>query len=606
MDISKLSEEQFAVLFQAIRTRIKEDPIENFVKAAGFMDVAPSAAQEVILKIVFQKPLDSETKKPVQVEARDTNGDFDIIPSEMTEVEIYEYLTEKPYDPKKLAEIRVNKIDLICGRRSGKNLIAAIISLFFGTTVDWTPYLSKTPRATVLLLSHTKEFAAEFLDVLRDLIQNSPVLTRLVDNEGRQTINAMNLKVPFITDGKLTYSKVQIKVGAASSKTTRGLACCVVLFDECAFWGLEEGMKEADIKILRATKPALAQFGADGLLIKFSSPALKQGILYDDYQKSRKGELPDSYCVFKGPTWLLNDFIPKAELIESWRFDSESFRVEFGSDFLDAVHSFISPEFVDSAILKGVKFLAPSAEPDTKYFAAIDAGFKNDSFVFTLVGVNENRITQYLQKVWKGTRAQPVVSNDVAAWIRQATLNFPLDEICADQYAFAPLREIFQHYGLVLAEKTFSITYKKKIYFNLKNLYHRNQIDTLDIEQQTQEIKALIVEQSANGTVRISHPPGGHDDCPSALAVACLVATEGQSTGRFEFSAMSTIETYDIKTDIHGVAFDAPSPEMLAVSGHLPMVNDNSALFGRDPADGRLKRYEEFLEEDGDDVMAFL
>src|SRR5690606_2777612 len=128
-----------------------------------------------------------------------------------------------------------------------------------------------------------------------------------------------------------------------------------------------------------------------------------------------------------------------------------------------------------------------------------------------------------------------------------------------------------------------------------KKLVHSQQIDLLDHEKQAEELKQLVVEQSATGTIKIGHPASGTDDFADSLAVASFLATEGQTTGKFEFETISSVKTYDIKTDRDGRAFTAPSPEMLVMSGHLPEnVMDNSANYGIDPYDGRLKRKEDF------------
>lgn len=602
MDIAKLNPKQFAALFGKIVERIKEDPIENFVRAGGFMNLEPSPAQEVILKVVFQKTLDPDTKKTVQIEAETIEGRFTIITSSMTEVEIYEYLTDKKYDPSKIEEIKVNKINLICGRRSGKTLLSAIIAIYCAISNNWKPFLQKTPFATVLIMSHSREFSDEVLEVIKSLIESSPVLSRLINADAKQTASAMNLRVPWIVKGMIEYSKVQIKVGAASSKTTRGIAACAILCDEIAYWNLDESMKETDVKIMKAVRPAMKQFGNLAMLIKLSSPGIKQGVLYTEYDMDRKGTLPATYAVFKAPSWMMNTILPKEEFIEEWEYDQDGFDTEYRSNFADSLSNFISSELLDLSVQTGVKFVTPLETKEVKYYAAIDAAFKADRFTFTLVSCRENRVTQHVIMGWEGSKKDPVKAHTVAQYIKNILKNFPVDHVAADQYAFQPLKEIFDQYGVELKEYTFTPTFKKKIYFNFKKLVHSQQIDLLDHEEQVKEIKALVVEQSATGTIRIGHPPGGHDDYADALAVATFLATEGQTTGAFEFEAVSMVKTHGIKTDVHGNAFSAPSPEMLVMSGHLPgNVMDNSELYGIDPADGRLKRRENFEDPEEDD-----
>lgn len=599
MDLNNLSQKQFALVFQKIIEKVKEDPIENFVKASGFLDLIPTAPQEVILKVIFGKELDAITLKRVRIEEPTPDGNFNIINKMMTEYQIYEFLTEKRYNPKKIQSLKINKINLICGRRSGKTLLSAIIAIYCAISNNWKPFLKKTPFATVLIMSHSREFSDEVLELIRTLIQGSDVLRKLINADKKNTASTMNLKVPWVVDGAIQYSRVQIKVSAASSKTTRGVAACAVLCDEIAFWNLDENMKETDSKIMKAIRPAMKQFGALAMLVKLSSPGIKQGILYGEYKMSQEGTLPDSYAVFRAPSWVMtpDDVLPVNELVEEWKLDPDGFDTEYRSNFADSLSNFILPEYIDMAVLKGITVLTAEAA-DTKYKAAIDAAFKNDTFTFSVTGFVNGRLKQFHSKGWKGTKSNPVSPFEVAEYIRVVCKDFKIDEVSADQFAFQPLKEIFEKFGITLVECVFTPQYKKKIYFNLKKLFHAQQIDLLDLEIQTRELKELVVEQAATGNVRIGHPNGGSDDYSDSLAISAYQATEEVGTGQFDFSAATPMNTYGIQTDVGGRTFKAPSTDQLVLSGHLAAnITDNNSNFIKDPITGKLKK----VEDDDDD-----
>lgn len=608
MDVTKLTSQQFAVFFGKVVERIKEDPIENFVRAGGFLDLEPTPAQEVILKIVFSKELDPLTKKKVRVEERD--GKTVVFKTKlMTEYEIYEFLTESQYDPKKLKDIKINKINLICGRRSGKTLLSAIIAIYCAIANNWKPFLKKTPFATVLIMSHSREFSDEVLEIIRTLIETSPILNALVNKDKKNSASTMNLKVPWIIGTQIQYSRVQIKVAAASSKTTRGVAACAILCDEIAFWNLDDSMKETDAKIMKAVRPAMKQFREFGMLIKLSSPGIKQGVLYDEYKKSRAGELPSTYAVFKASSWVMTpeDVVPSNEFVEEYELDSDSFDQEYRGNFADSLSFFIVPEYIDMAVLKKVTFQPPEAGA-IKYTAAIDAAYKGDAFTFVVTAYSNGRLKQFMSKGWKGTKQKPVSSYDVAEFIRNVCKQFNIDEVGADQYSFQPLREIFNTYGVTLKEYTFTPAFKKKIYFNLKKLIHSQQADLLDNEVQTRELKELIVEQSGTGQIRIGHPSGGTDDYADALAVSAFLATEEVGTGIFEVVSGASGQTYGVPVDSLGRAIGkAPSADMLVQSGHLAeSVMDNAEEFVRDPKNNKLVRRVDFEDDEADDSSQFV
>lgn len=609
MDVSKLSPQQFAVLFDQIIKKIKQDPIENFVKAGGFLDLEPTAVQEVVLKIVFSKELDSVTKKKVRMEER-AGKSVTFKTTLMTEYEIYQFLTDSPYDSKKIKEIKINKINLICGRRSGKTLIAAIIAIYCSISNNWKTFLKKTPYATALILSHSREFSDEVLELIRTLIESSPILSMLINKDKKNTSSTMNLKIPWILlNSQIQYSRVQIKVGAASSKTTRGVAACVILFDEIAFWNLDENMKETDSKIVKAVRPSTKQFGEHAMLIKLSSPGIKQGVLYDEYKKDRAGELPNTYAVFKAPSWAMSpeDVVPSSEFVEEFNLDPDSFDQEYRGNFADSLSFFITPEYIEMAVLKKVTFQAPEGDA-TKYTAAIDAAYKGDRFTFSVSAYANGRLRQYVSKAWEGTRQKPVSSFEVAEYIRNVCKQFGIDEVGADQYAFQPLREIFNTYGVVLKEYVFTPAFKKKIYFNLKKLIHSQQADLLDNEIQTRELKELIVEQGQSGNIKIGHPAGGTDDFADSLAISAFLATEELGTGIFEVVSGSNGQTYGVPTDNLGRAIGkAPSTDMLVHSGHLSEnVMDNASEFAKDPKTGKLMRIEDIDDDDSDDGSQFV
>lgn len=607
MDIANLNNKQFAMIFSKIIEKIKEDPIENFVKAAGFLDLEPTAPQEVVLKIIFGKALDPITLKKVRIESVTKDGSWTINKSLMTEYQIYEFLTEEKYDPNKFAEVKINKINLICGRRSGKTLLSAIIAIYCAISNNWKPFLKKTPFATVLIMSHSREFSDEVLELIRTLIQGSDVLRRLINLDKKNTSSTMNLKIPWITDGMIEWSRVQIKVAAASSKTTRGVAACAVLCDEIAFWNLDENMKETDSKIMKAIRPAMKQFGPFAMLVKLSSPGIKQGILHGEYKKRKEGTLPDSYAIFKASSWFMTpeDVLPENELIEEHKLDPDGFDTEYRGNFADSLSNFILPEFIDMAVLKGVTVLTPEGT-DTKYKAAIDAAYKGDTFTFSVTGFVNGRLKQFHTMGWKGTKAQPVSAFAVAEYIRVVCRDYKIDEVSADQFSFQPLKEIFEQFNLTLVECVFTPQYKKKIYFNLKKLFHSQQIDVLDNEVQTRELKELVVEQAATGNIRIGHPNGGTDDFSDSLAISAYQATEEIGTGQFNFNSATPNQTYGIETDVNGKTFKAPSPDQLADTGHLSEeVMDNLGDFYLDVATGKLKKIEEDDDDGTDDGTHF-
>lgn len=597
--INNLNELEFAQLFQKSRERIIEDPITHFIEAERYINFKPTPAQRTVLKCIFGKPLDSFTKHEIYQETLDELGEFDLGTQMMTEVELYEFMTGFKYDPTNPIIFLKNRINLIIGRRGGKSTLASIIALFSTFKVNWKPFLKKTPVATVLVMSHSVEFSEEVLDILRELVENSPILSRLRDLKKKNTQRIFHLKIPFLTpDGKsIEYSRVRVKVGAASKKTTRGSAICTLLCDEIAFWNLADDAAESDVDILRAVRPALLQFGEHGTIIKLSSPGIKQGILYEEWNK--REHLERDFFQFKAPSWVWNTILPKEEFKKEWRSDQDGFDTEYRANFVDSISNFILPEFVDLCVMRGTNFLPPSDDSKTVYTAAIDAAFKGDRFAFALTGYNEKRVTNYVLKYWEGSKKNPVQIHEVASYIRNICKEYGINIVTADQYSFQPLREIFLQYGVTLEENTFTLPYKRKIYFGMKRLIHNSQMDLLDIPLLAKEIKELKVEQTASGQIRIGHPPGGSDDLSDALAVAAYKSLEKAGVVNIMSGDISGAMDYGVRTDIAGRAFSAPPVELLQEFSGFRGTIDNSGEFMKDPKTGNWVKRSEVEDLEG-------
>jgi len=238
MEKLRSNSKEFAKQFTKTVELLNTDPIKYFIENSKFMDFEPTPAQRVALKCVFGQDLDPITPHEVWMEGKDEDGIFALERIYMTEVDLFQFMTDLEYLPELQTER--NRINLIIGRRGGKTTIAAMLAIFSAVKINWKPFLKKTPTATVAVLSHSREFSDEVLEMIKQFIDESPVLRKLIDRSKKHTQSTFNLKIPFWVDGKIEFSRVTIKVGAASKKTIRGRAICTLLCDEIAYWNLDE------------------------------------------------------------------------------------------------------------------------------------------------------------------------------------------------------------------------------------------------------------------------------------------------------------------------------------------------------------------------------
>src|SRR5262249_41630850 len=136
---------------------------------------------------------------------------------------------------------------LVCGRRSGKSFIMALVAMYLAVFRDWRQFLAPGERATVMVIAQNRDQAGEILNYLRAYFSNVPMLARLLQNETAEEIELTNC--------------VAIRVNAASYARVRGYAIAVAILDEVAFWPTDAGSANPDKEILAAIRPGQSQFG---------------------------------------------------------------------------------------------------------------------------------------------------------------------------------------------------------------------------------------------------------------------------------------------------------------------------------------------------------
>ncbi len=602
-EIEKLSEYEFALVFEKALKESWQDPIKNFVEARKFLGITLGIGQKVALKCILGQKLDGTVKYPVRIEATKPDGSFDLTEEFLTERELFSRMTDLRYDEAQV--FPKSEVSMICGRRAGKTLMASVLSLWSAIKLNWKKYLGRKKVAEVFVIAQHRDFAQDVLREIKHLIDGSEILRRLKDPEGSDSQSAVNLKVPFIENGKIVYSFVQVKVFAASKQSTRGPACVAALLDECAFYDLDENAAVSDKDIVRAVQPALAQFGNMGLLILLSSPSIRQGVLWENYEK-RLSPIKNK-LVLKAASWMWNEMITSEKYREFEAADPDSFEHEYRGNFVDSISIFIRPDCIDQCVKEKVYEIEPSKEiKDLVVIGAIDAAFKKDKFAFSIIGMSEDgRVKHFVMKTWAGTKEKPVSSMDIAEEIAPYYRKFGLSGIFADQYSFEPLRELFSQQGMTLTERPFTNEYKKKIFYNLKNSIHQGHIELLDNKLLILELKQLVAEIKPTGTITLGHPARGSDDLADALAIAVYEASQQNGSGNIDMGEMAG-PLYDIPVDSRtGQAFVGPSFEMLAEKIGISAV-DNSSEFETDPVTGETRRISDDDDDDSDDGSNFI
>ena len=605
--VDALSPLQFAKTFSVYQKFITEDPLNEFVRNPVFIDFNPVAGQLVLLKLIFGQKLDDTTKhKVLEKIGKKPDGSPNLVWTEFTEVELFYLLADCEYDFELIRH--KNRITLCLGRRGGKTTIAAILGIWSAVRKDWKPLLGAKNKAEVKLLSQTVDFSKDILDEIKAIFERAPMLNRLIDLDGENSKTKISLKIPFIYEykgrEKIRYGRVTMTVTAATYASGRGGATIFSLLDECAFLPQDSTSPNSLKKVLAAIRPSLLQFKRDGINVLSSTPQTKVGPFYEKVKN--RHNLPENELVLKGPSWLFNSLLGIEEWISEYIAEPYDFPTEIEASFIDSKSSFFRTDAIEACIPEGAQqeYVLPIKGEDWHYKGAIDAAFKGDKFVFSIVGVtktkkDEIKVKQFYVANWyrdKDGDSESILKR-AGEQINKMCRLYNLDTVYADQFAFVPLKELFKaRHNISLEEVVFSSKSKKQMYSSLRTIIDNGAMELLNHPQTIQELKELEVEISDTGNIKISHLPGKHDDHADALCVAAFKAVE---RGELMFNiskggdAILGPKSYGIKVDKRtGKSFAAPSPEMIAANPkyreQFGEVQDNSGLYTDD--DGNFQK----------------
>lgn len=74
---------------------------------------------------------------------------------------------------------------LICGRRAGKSFMMALIAVFLACFRSYAQFLTPGERATIMVIAADRKQARVIIRYVRALLNDVPMLKRLIQNEPR-------------------------------------------------------------------------------------------------------------------------------------------------------------------------------------------------------------------------------------------------------------------------------------------------------------------------------------------------------------------------------------------------------------------------------------
>ena len=404
---------------------------------------------------------------------------------------------------------------LLCGRRAGKSLIAALLAVYLAVFRDYSPYLAPGELATMMVIAADRRQARVIMRFIKGFVNGVPMLAQMIIRETRETLELSN--------------RVVIEIHTASFRTLRGYTCGVCLNDEECFWAGDETSAEPASEIIAAERPSLITIPSS-ILLSLSSPHARRGPMYEASQKYF-GKDDSPVLFWKATTLQMNPGLDPKIVSDAYERDPIAARSEYDAEFRSDCESFISHESVNACVIRG-RIELPR-EKEVHYYGFVDpSGGSSDSMTLAIAHKNSlGRATLDLLREVK----PPFSPERVVREFAQVLSSYGLSTVTGDNYAGTWPKERFSVYGISYQPSKKS---RSEIYLDLLPLLNSRRAELLDNQRLISQLTQLERHASRSGSETIDHAPGGHDDLVNAAAGAIVMASASSSNSAFCFIAV--------------------------------------------------------------------
>jgi terminase large subunit-like protein len=397
---------------------------------------------------------------------------------------------------------QVSEAWLICGRRSGKSLVAALIAVFVAVFRDYTSVLAPGEVATIMVIACDKRQARVVLNYINGFFDTIPILSQAIVSRTKESITLTN--------------RVRVEVHVASFRAVRGYSIACAILDECAFFPTGDSASP-DEELVNALRPAMATIPGS-LLLGISSPYAKRGVLYEAFT-AHFGKAGAPALVWKADTRSMNPTVSKTTIAMAYLRDSAAADSEFGANFRSDISGFVSREVVEARIDHGC-FERAFVRGYT-YAGFVDpSGGSSDSFTLSIAHrEGDKAILDCVREV-----VPPFSPEEVVSEFAQVLKSYGIGSVTGDAFAGLWPRERFLKCGI---EYKVSDRTRSEIYLSFLPMLMSANVQLLDNARLVNQLVGLERRTARSGKDSVDHSPGSHDDIANAAAGAVLEAVAG-------------------------------------------------------------------------------
>ena len=419
------------------------------------------------------------------------------------EIDVYRKHTGRHSNPEEVAR----EAWLVVGRRGGKSRIAAILAVFLAIFQNYSKFLAPGERGILMVLATDRNQAQIVFGYIAGLIDNVPMLARLVQSRTKESIQL--------------YNRITIEVHTANYRAVRGYTVVAAICDEIAFWRSEDSANP-DMEILNALRPAMATVPGP-LLLCISTPYARRGALWEAHRQ-HFGQDGDPVLVWQGDTRSMNPSVDEKVISEAFEQDEAAAAADYGAQFRRDIEGFVSSEAVDAVVVPGRHELPPMPS-EFSYVAFVDpSGGSQDAMTLAIGHREDDRVVLDALR----ERRPPFSPEDVVREFSELMKSFNISTVCGDRYGGEWPRERFLEHGISYetAERT-----KSDLYRELLPLINSGRVELLDHPRLHAQLCRLERRNVRGGRGSIDHPPGDHDDLANAVAGVLVEANQFETWG---------------------------------------------------------------------------
>jgi hypothetical protein len=423
-------------------------------------------------------------------------------------------------EPERLAKDGYQECLLLCGRRSGKSKVIALVGAAEAVLSGREQRLSPGEIGLVAILSPTRFQSRIIYSYLKAVFDSTPLLRNEVVEEKKEGFRLKN--------------GVEVAIITGDPRSCRGFSVIACIVDEIAHFGLSEESKvRSDMELIRALRPSLASTG--GRLLSVGTPYAARGYAFETFKRAYGSDVPDVLC-WNAPSLLMNPTLSEKIVKRAIEEDPIAANVEYCTAtglFREDVESFISRAAVEALVVPGRKELPPRSGIAYAAFCDVSGGKHDDAGL--AIAHREDRVVvlDCLECYKAPHNPYEVVANMVATLRR-----YGCDRAIGDAYAAEWTRSAFQSHGIDYERCSTSIwkegaAVKDKVakpkavlYLELLPRLHSGEVELLDNETLINQLASLQRRTRSGARDSIDHPPGGHDDLANVLAGVCDAAVQ--------------------------------------------------------------------------------